>query len=553
MDATPSGRAAKDGDRRPAGRFHRRGAPGGAGGGRRGASGRGAGGRSRRDEADRAQARRLRAHQPGDPQPQAAPAACRRGDRSGHRRRSRSTAPSAASPDAPDRARADGKRRCAEVGGRRRAGRGRRRPAGRRQDAARWWRRRRRPTPTSPSPRPAPSTAASAPATPRRRPPASPQRQPATAGNTPADQAAQPVVAGLGIRPAGAAGDRQRERTRRGDRLAQAGEGRGLRRSGGRLRGRRPLCRRRPRRQGSGQGGRMVPARRRRRRRRRPVPPRQPLRARPGRHQGPDQGGRLVSARRRPGQRQRHAQPRRPDERGRRRRSPTSRRRCNGSCAAANYGVRDSQYNLGVIYARGLGTPQDLVGLVQVVRDRRRPGRRRRRRSAATRWPSSCPATTSPRPAPRCRRGTPSRRSPTPTASARRRAAGTTPPAARSARPTAPRWSRRSRPCSPSRASTPGPADGVAGARTRDAVKAYQRENGIAADRPDRRHPGGGADRPAHLTTDGTRAHVRVPPSAAGCRRAHVDSRARRALYPPHIRAAGSSAHPTLPDPLSPC
>ncbi|MEJ0096885.1 MAG: SEL1-like repeat protein [Bauldia sp.] len=29
--------------------------------------------------------------------------------------------------------------------------------------------------------------------------------------------------------------------------------------------------------------------------------------------------------------------------------------------AAGNYGVRDSQYNLGVIYARGLGTGQDLV------------------------------------------------------------------------------------------------------------------------------------------------------------------------------------------------
>ncbi len=29
--------------------------------------------------------------------------------------------------------------------------------------------------------------------------------------------------------------------------------------------------------------------------------------------------------------------------------------------AAADYGVRDSQYNLGVIYARGLGTPQDLT------------------------------------------------------------------------------------------------------------------------------------------------------------------------------------------------
>jgi localization factor PodJL len=29
--------------------------------------------------------------------------------------------------------------------------------------------------------------------------------------------------------------------------------------------------------------------------------------------------------------------------------------------AAGNYGVRDSQYNLGVIYARGLGVAQDLV------------------------------------------------------------------------------------------------------------------------------------------------------------------------------------------------
>ena len=122
--------------------------------------------------------------------------------------------------------------------------------------------------------------------------------------------------------------------------------------------------------------------------------------------------------------------------------------------AAGNYGVRDSQYNLGVIYARGLGTTQDLVESykwfaiaaaqgdtdasarrdeVAKAHDRRRPRQGARRGD---------------------RPGTSSRRSPKPTRSRRRPAAGTD-PARPSARPTARRWSRRSRRCSPSRATTP--------------------------------------------------------------------------------------------------
>ena len=48
---------------------------------------------------------------------------------------------------------------------------------------------------------------------------------------------------------------------------------------------------------------------------------------------------------------------------------------------AAEHGVRDSQYNLAVLLARGLGTPQDLSASYHLVRHRRGPGRRGRRRT----------------------------------------------------------------------------------------------------------------------------------------------------------------------------
>ena len=100
----------------------------------------------------------------------------------------------------------------------------------------------------------------------------------------------------------------------------------------------------------------------------------------------------------------------------------------------------------------------------------------------------------------------------------------------------------------------PGP-----GRRPRRSADA-RRGEGLSArkrhcpDRPDRRRPGGGADRQEYLTAMRRRGPMSASrPRAAGCRRPHVDSGAPRALYPPYRRAAGSSAQPTLLAPLSPC
>ena len=66
-----------------------------------------------------------------------------------------------------------------------------------------------------------------------------------------------------------------------------------------------------------------------------------------------------------------------------------------------------------------------------------------------------------------------------PTASARRKAAGTAPAAPLGEADRA-ALVKKIQTLLAEQGYDPGPADGVAGAKTRDAVRAYQRENGIA-------------------------------------------------------------------------
>ncbi len=146
--------------------------------------------------------------------------------------------------------------------------------------------------------------------------------------------------------------------------------------------------------------------------------------------------------------------------------------------AAADYGVRDSQYNLGVIYARGLGTPQDLVtsykwfAIAAAQGDSDAAQRRdevtkllsgddlAKARAAAQAWHVKPPL------ADANGVSTPEGGwdSPGSTLGEADRAA----------------LVKKIQTLLAEQGFDPGPADGVAGARTRDAVKAYQRENGIA-------------------------------------------------------------------------
>ena len=148
--------------------------------------------------------------------------------------------------------------------------------------------------------------------------------------------------------------------------------------------------------------------------------------------------------------------------------------------AAADYGVRDSQYNLGVIYARGLGTPQDLVAsykwfaIAAAQGDSDAGAAPRRGGQAALRRRSRQGA----------RRGAGVARQAAARRRQRRQHAGR-----RLGRPAGSTLGEADRAALVKKIQTllaeqgfdPGPADGVAGARTRDAVKAYQRQNGIAA------------------------------------------------------------------------
>jgi localization factor PodJL len=146
--------------------------------------------------------------------------------------------------------------------------------------------------------------------------------------------------------------------------------------------------------------------------------------------------------------------------------------------AAADYGVRDSQYNLGVSYARGLGTPQDLVAsykwfaIAAAQGDRDASARRdevakilsgddlAKARAAVQAWHAK-------------------------------------PPLAEANGVSAPDggWDgpgttlndtdrqalvKKIQTLLADQGFDPGPADGVIGEKTRDAVKAYQRRNGIA-------------------------------------------------------------------------
>ena len=129
----------------------------------------------------------------------------------------------------------------------------------------------------------------------------------------------------------------------------------------------------------------------------------------------------------------------------------------------ANYGVKDSQYNLGVVYARGIGTKENLpeaykwFAIAAAAGDKDAAGRRDEvaallnqdqlalARAAVKAWrPKAPPADANTVTLPAGGWGA--------AAPGRDRAM------------TRKRWSRRSRRCSPSRATIPGPADGVAGA-----------------------------------------------------------------------------------------
>ena len=147
--------------------------------------------------------------------------------------------------------------------------------------------------------------------------------------------------------------------------------------------------------------------------------------------------------------------------------------------AAADYGVRDSQYNLGVIYARGLGTPQDLVAsykwfaIAASQGDSDAASRRdevakllngndlAKARAAVQAWHAKPPLADA--------NGVSTPQGGWDTTG---RTLGDADRAA---------LVKKIQTLLAEQGFDPGPADGVAGNRTRDAVKAYQRENGIAA------------------------------------------------------------------------
>ena len=146
--------------------------------------------------------------------------------------------------------------------------------------------------------------------------------------------------------------------------------------------------------------------------------------------------------------------------------------------SAANYGVRDSQYNLGVIYARGLGTAQDLVASYKWFAIAAAQGDS----DAAARRDEVAKLLTG---------------NDLAKARAEVQAWHAKPPLADANGVAVPQggWDAPGKSLSDTdradlvkkiqtllaeQGFDPGPADGVAGSRTRDAVKAYQRENGIA-------------------------------------------------------------------------
>ncbi len=146
--------------------------------------------------------------------------------------------------------------------------------------------------------------------------------------------------------------------------------------------------------------------------------------------------------------------------------------------AAADYGVRDSQYNLGVIYARGLGTSQDLVASYKWFAIAATQGDS----DAATRRDEVAKLLSG---------------NDLAKARAQVQAWHAKPPLADANGVSTPEggWdvpdkslSETDRAALVKKIQTllaeqgfdPGPADGVAGNRTRDAVKAYQHQNGIA-------------------------------------------------------------------------
>ena len=179
--------------------------------------------------------------------------------------------------------------------------------------------------------------------------------------------------------------------------------------------------------------------------------------------------------------------------------------------AAANYGVKDSQYNLGVIYARGLGTPPTSSEAYKwfAIAAAQGDGDAATRRDEVAEHAEPRSA----RQGPRRRRapGTPSRRCPRPTPSRRRAAAGTARGGVTEADQRA--LVMKIQTLLAEQGYDPGPADGVAGPKTRDAVRAFQRTIGVAETGQIDSDPGRRARRP-RLTT-ASRATTGVALTAA--------------------------------------
>ena len=146
--------------------------------------------------------------------------------------------------------------------------------------------------------------------------------------------------------------------------------------------------------------------------------------------------------------------------------------------AAADYGVRDSQYNLGVIYARGLGTAQDLGASYKwfaIAAAQGDSDAAQRRDEVAKLLAGNDLA--------KARATVQAWRAKPPLADANGVSVpegGWDAPGSTLGDVDRAALVKKIQTLLAGQGFDPGPADGVAGSRTRDAVKAYQRENGIA-------------------------------------------------------------------------
>ncbi len=146
--------------------------------------------------------------------------------------------------------------------------------------------------------------------------------------------------------------------------------------------------------------------------------------------------------------------------------------------AAADYGVRDSQYNLGVIYARGLGTTQDLGASYKwfAIAGAQGDSDAAQRRDEVAKLLAGNDLA-------KARAAVQAWRAKPPLADANGVSVpegGWDSPGSTLGDADRAALVKKIQTLLAGQGFDPGPADGVAGSRTRDAVKAYQRQNGIA-------------------------------------------------------------------------